>query len=170
MEYKVIRKQYNSDMCFVCGLKNDAGLHTHYYELENQSLLGVFKGIDVHQSYPKRMHGGIISALLDETVGRAIIIFEPDTWGVTAELTIRYLKPVPLHEELKVVGKITNIRSRLFEGEGYVCDSNQNILATCTGKYIKQSVKAIIKDSNFVEEEWIFVEDSIPPMSFDLPK
>lgn len=170
MEYKVIRKQYNSEMCFVCGLQNDAGLHTHFYELENQSLLGVFKGLDVHQSYPKRMHGGIISALLDETVGRAIVIHEPETWGVTAELTIRYLKPVPLHEELRVVGNITNIRSRMFEGEGYLCDTQGNILATCIGKYIKQSVKAIIKDSNFVEEEWIFVEDSIPTLSFHLPK
>lgn len=157
-------------MCFVCGLSNQAGLHTHYYELENQSLLGVFKGLDVHQSYPKRMHGGIISALLDETVGRSIIIHQPDTWGVTAELSIRYLKPVPLDEELKVVGWITHMRSRMFEGEGYVCDSKNEILATCTGKYMRQSVKDIVKDMDFVEEEWIFVADETPPMSFDLPK
>lgn len=170
MEYKVIRKQYNSDMCFVCGLQNNAGLHTHFYELENQSLLGVFKGLEMHQSYPKRMHGGIISALLDETIGRAIVIHQPDTWGVTAELTIRYLKPVPLDEELKVVGWITLNRNRMFEGEGYVCDANNTILATCTGKYMKQSVKAIIEDSNFIEEEWIHVEDVTSPLSFHLPK
>ena len=81
MIYNITKKQNNSDMCFVCGIHNDAGLNIKYYELENKHLIGVFKGHDVHQSYPQRMHGGITSALLDETIGRAVQILNTAIWG-----------------------------------------------------------------------------------------
>lgn len=170
MTYKVVRKQNNSHMCFVCGLANDAGLHTSFYELENKRLLAIFKGHDIHQSYPQRMHGGIVSALLDETIGRAILMDNENLWGVTIDMNIRFHKPVPLDQELKVVGYITNLRSRTFEGEGYLCDENNQILATCKAKYIKQSVDTIVNGEKFVEEQWIYVEDEEPPLSFDLPQ
>ncbi|HOI86100.1 MAG TPA: PaaI family thioesterase [Acholeplasmataceae bacterium] len=140
MIYKVLKKQYNSSMCFVCGMDNEASLRTKYYELENKQILGLFQGGDVHQSYPKRMHGGIITALLDETIGRAVQIDEPNTFGVTVELTVRYLKPVPLDETLYCVGKITDMRKILFYGEGYLCTTTGDILATCHAKYMKQDI------------------------------
>ncbi|MCF7931064.1 MAG: PaaI family thioesterase [Acholeplasmataceae bacterium] len=170
MIYKVIKKQNNSEMCFVCGISNHAGLHTQFYELETNRLLGVFKGQDIHQSYPQRMHGGIIVALLDETIGRSLSIIEPDFWGVTVDLTIKYLKPVPLDQELKAVGWITSNRRLIFEGEGYLCDEHHDILATCQAKYMKQPVETIVKGEQFVEEQWIYVADEQMPLSFDLPK
>ncbi|MBU1141472.1 MAG: PaaI family thioesterase [Firmicutes bacterium] len=165
-----MRKQNNADMCFVCGISNQAGLHTHFYELEHQRLLGLFKGHDIHQSYPLRMHGGIIVALLDETIGRALQIQEPDFWGVTIDLKVSFLKPVPLDQELKAVGWVTNNRRLIFEGEGYICDEKNEILATCTAKYLKQSVDMIVEDQHFMEEQWIYVVDEESPLSFDLPK
>ncbi len=170
MIYRVLKKQNNSEMCFVCGISNLAGLHTSFYELEQGKLLGLFKGQDIHQSYPQRMHGGIIVALLDETIGRALSIEEPEFWGVTVELTIKYLKPVPLDQELKAVGWLTSNRRLLFEGQGYLADEHNDILATCQAKYMKQSVDTIVKDDHFVEEQWIYVADEIMPLSFDLPK
>ena len=43
MIYKVLKKQNNSAMCFVCGIHNNAGLNTTYYEIEGNQLVGVFK-------------------------------------------------------------------------------------------------------------------------------
>lgn len=171
MIYNITKKQNNSDMCFVCGIHNDAGLNIKYYELENKHLIGVFKGHDVHQSYPQRMHGGITSALLDETIGRAVQILNTAIWGVTVELNVKFLKPVPLDQELYVVGHITNLRKRLFEGEGYICDMNKNILAIATGKYFIKHVDQIVDDIDFVREQWIYVEDDEDSSvkSFDLP-
>src|SRR5450756_1503532 len=88
-------------MCLVCGADNPFGLQARFYELEaegatGRELLGVFTLREEHQSYPGRLHGGISSAILDETIGRAITIAHPGTWGVTAELTLRYRKPLPL--------------------------------------------------------------------------
>ena len=170
MIYQVSKKQNNAKMCFVCGIENESGLHTHFYELENGRLLGLFNGQDIHQSYPERMHGGIIVALLDETIGRALEIIEPNSWGVTIEVTTKFIKPVPLDQELKVVGWVTNNRRLIFEGEGYLCDKNNEILATCTGKYIKKSIDNIVDENKFLEEQWIYVEDENSPSSFNLSK
>jgi acyl-coenzyme A thioesterase PaaI-like protein len=68
MKYQVTRKQPNSKMCLVCGLQNQFGLKTEYYELENDELLGIFTPVDEHQSYPGRLHGGISAAILDESM------------------------------------------------------------------------------------------------------
>ena len=116
---KVTGKQPNSKMCLVCGLKNPFGLHTAFYELDNNELLAVFKPREEHQSYPGRSHGGIISTILDEAIGRAIMMHSKgDVWGVTVDLQIRFKKPAPLNEELRVVGRITKDSSRFFEGTG----------------------------------------------------
>lgn len=170
MKYRVIKKQNNSSMCFVCGMDNEASLKTKYYELENKSILGLFEGKELHQSYPKRMHGGIITALLDETVGRAIQIDEPDTFGVTVELIVRYLKPVPLDETLYCVGKITEKKKILFYGEGYISNTQGEILATVSAKYMKQDVRKIVDGDHFMKEQWIYVADDISPESFELPQ
>ena len=40
MKHSVTGKQANSKMCLVCGLKNPFGLHTSFFELDNDT--GVF--------------------------------------------------------------------------------------------------------------------------------
>ncbi len=170
MIYKVIKKQNNSSMCFVCGMDNEASLRTKYYELEHDLILGLFQGNLLHQSYPKRMHGGIITALLDETIGRAIQIQEPETFGVTVELTMKYLKPVPLDETLYCVGQIIEKKRVLFYGQGYICTPQGEILATCQAKYMKKDVTQIVADQPFIEEQWIYVADDVSPEFFELPQ
>ena len=73
-----------------------------------------------HQSYPGRLHGGISSTILDETIGRAILLLQPGAWGVTVEFNVRFRKPVPLDEEVRCVARITRDASRLFEGTGEI--------------------------------------------------
>lgn len=170
MKYHVLKKQYNSSMCFVCGMDNELSLKTKFYELEHKTLLAIFHGEDYHQSYPSRMHGGIISGLLDETIGRAIQIDEPDTFGVTVELEMKYVKPVPLNQTLYAVGKLTEIKRLLFYGEGYICNQAGIILATCKAKYMKQSVKKIVDGDHFIEEQWMYVADEESPAYFELPQ
>lgn len=168
MEYKVIQKQYLAKMCFVCGTHNDAGLKTKYYVLENDRILGIFHGMDIHQSYPNRMHGGIIAALLDEAVGRALQINEPTAWAVTIELTIKYHKPVPLNQTLYVVGWLSS-HGRIFNGEGYIMDLNHHILASCQSKYMRQNAENIVGTVDF-DNDWSPDSDPLEIERIDLPK
>lgn len=141
-------------MCLVCGLGNPYGLKASFYELENNELVSIFKPAEVHQSYPGRLHGGIAAAILDETIGRAIMMqYDEMVWGVTLEFSVRFKKPIPLSQELKVVGRITNETSRLFEGTGEIILSDGEIAATGSGKYMKLPIDKIA-DFDATEQEW----------------
>jgi len=153
MHYHVMAKQENSKMCLVCGLKNPLGLKAFFYELDNRELLGVFRPQEGHQSYPGRLHGGISTAILDETIGRAIRITHPDIWGVSIELTTRFRQPVPLNQELRVVGRITRVRSRTFEGSGEILLEDGTVAVEATGKFIRLTLDQIA-DFDYEEQEW----------------
>lgn len=156
-------------MCLVCGLKNPYGLKASFYELENKELVCIFKPSEVHQSYPGRLHGGITTALLDETIGRAIIMrYEEIMWGVTVEFTTKFKKPIPLNEELRVVGRITSDTGRFFEGTGEILLPNGEVAATGIGKYIKLPLEKIA-DFDATEQEWRVLQSEHDPKTIELP-
>lgn len=153
MKQRVTGKQQNSKMCFLCGLKNPYGLKGEFYELENKELVCVFTPTSEHQSYPGRLHGGITTAVLDETIGRAIMMYsKEEVWGVTVEFTTRFKKPIPLNENLRVVGRITSESNRTFEGTGELLLPNGEVAATGFGRYLRMPLKKI-SDFNPDEQE-----------------
>lgn len=161
MKHKVLKKQNVGRSCIVCGTDNDLGLKTSFYELENGELLAVCNTKDWHQSYPGRVHGGISAALLDETIGRAISINDETIWGVTVSLEIKYKKPVPTDQQIKIVGRITKENRKLFEGSGEIILENGDIAATATGKYMKMPISQIT-DEELEGDEWINTGDELP--------
>lgn len=167
MKQKVVNKQNNSKMCFVCGMSNDLGLKASFYEIENGELVATFTPKEIHQSYPGRLHGGIASTILDEAIGRAMLITDKETWGVTLELNVKFKKPVPYDEELKVICKITKETSRTFEGEGRILLPNGDIAITAEGKYFKMHVSKIT-DADFTKDQWFLVENENDPDSFNI--
>lgn len=151
---RVAKKQPNSRMCLVCGLKNDFGLKASFYELQSGEIVALFTPREEHQSYPGRMHGGMSAALLDETIGRAIMMrYHEAIWGVTLEFNIRYRKPIPLDTQLRVVGRITKEDSRFFEGTGELLLPDGEIAATGAGRYMKMAIDRIA-DFDIAAQEW----------------
>ena len=139
-----MNKQPNSYYCFICGVKNVAGVHVNFYETVGDGdvpeVLARFTGQPQHQGYPGRMHGGVITGILDETIGRAINYEEggaPTTWGVTAELSVRFRKPVPLGVELTARGRITRDIHHLFEGTGEIYLPDGTVAVSAAGKFIR---------------------------------
>ena len=168
MKRKVIRKQPNSKMCLVCGLKNPLGLKAHFYELENKELVGIFEPIEEHQGYPGRLHGGVISAILDETIGRSILInYEEDVWFVTVEFNVRFKKPVPLDEEVKVRARLTKETSRIYEGTGEIILKNGEVAAEGYGKYMKLPIEKIAY-FDYEEQEWRVVSAEKDPEEIEI--
>jgi uncharacterized protein (TIGR00369 family) len=151
---RVTRKQPNSRMCLVCGLKNGAGLHASFYEVDGGELVALFTPREEHQSYPGRLHGGIVTAMLDETVGRAVMgSHEEDFWAVTVEFTTTYRKPVPLNTELRVVGRVVRQDGRVFEGSGELLLPDGGVAATGAGKYLRLPLSRIA-DFDTEAQEW----------------
>ena len=160
MTHKVLAAQNISRMCMVCGKENPSGLHARFYELERGELLGVFEPGEIHQSYPGRLHGGVASAMLDETIGRAMTMVDPEAWGVTVELTIRFRKPVPLDGEVRAIGRITRDTRRIFEGSGEIVLPDGTVAVEVAGKYMKMPIHDIA-DGDF-EAEWFADERERP--------
>lgn len=160
MRHEIRSAQNVSRMCAVCGVENACGLHARFFELDNGELLGTFTPRDEQQGYPGRLHGGIASMLLDETMGRAVSIGDPDAWGVTVELTVRFRAPVPMDAPVRALGRITSDSRRLFEGSGEIVLADGTVAVEAHGKYLKMPIDKIA-DGNF-GEEWFRDERELP--------
>ena len=82
---------------------------------------------------PGRAHGGIVAAAFDDVTGFVIgLLREP---AFTGELTVRYVKPVPVDEPLEIRARLAGReRRKLFiEAEAHHGDE---LVATCKAIYI----------------------------------
>ncbi len=163
MQLAVKGKQPNSKMCFVCGTENGFGLKSRFYELENGDLLARFTPAPEHQGYPGRLHGGIAAAILDETIGRAIMMkYSGTVWGVTVDFSMKLKKPVPLDGEIQVLARITRDRKKIFEGSGEIVLADGSEAITAAGKYLKMEIDTIT-DTDFEQESWEVSYDAQDP-------
>lgn len=139
-----MRKQPNSHHCVICGVRNSASLKVRFYDTIDDEgrpeLLARFTAGTIHQGYPGRLHGGLATGILDETMGRAVNAGdneeEPTTWGVAVELSTRFRLPVPLETELTARGRITRRRRRLFEGSGEIYLPDGSVAVSAEGRFV----------------------------------
>lgn len=107
--------------CFACGRLNDAGLHLDF-EVSRDRAETRFTPQRRHEGYDGTVHGGIVSALLDETMGWAI--FHQGIWGVTARLSVAFRQPIRVGDELRALGEVRRRRSRAIDTRGSVTRAN----------------------------------------------
>lgn len=112
MEEYVSSRQPNSRFCFVCGVKNPAGLHLVFEQTGPGEVSAAYTVPEHFEGYPGVVHGGIIAAMLDEAAGRVYMNEEPPRFLFTARLDIRYRKNVPTLKPLRLVGKVLKNRGR----------------------------------------------------------
>ena len=166
---KVIKMQKNSKDCIICGFDNPLGLKAKFYELEDGSVGTIVKFRNEHQSYPTRTHGGMISALLDELMGRVIWVNEPQTFGVTTTLNITYRKPVPLETPVKARGYLVFESPRGMSAKGQIFDMDNNLLAEGNCKYFKLPFEKVFGENTNMHEELCYLPDiDIKQMDFPI--
>lgn len=96
-------------MCFGCGKNNPIGLHMHF-KVDENGCSSHFTPEPCHQSYDGRMHGGLISTLLDETMGNYPYLYEHRV-AYTARLEVRFRSPVLIGETIEIVTKVTAVKA-----------------------------------------------------------
>lgn len=97
--------------CFACGVCNATGLNLHFDVGEDGVARAVWVPTDSFRSYPDRVHGGVIATLIDSAIVHAL--FARGVAGVTAELSIRYLKSVHPDSPVEVDGWVESVRRHL---------------------------------------------------------
>jgi len=115
-----MNKQPGSLHCFVCGIENPYGLHLKFYTSEPGEVVAEITVPENFQGYPGMVHGGVIAAMLDEVAGRTHMRGDPVRFMVTAQLNIRYRKPVPIGQPLRLLGHAGEIRGRIAKASGEI--------------------------------------------------
>jgi acyl-coenzyme A thioesterase PaaI-like protein len=119
-------KQPNSLKCFVCGLENAAGLHMTFYDQADGSTVSDITVPDRYQGYPGVVHGGILASMLDEVAARSAMQGDANRFMMTARMEIRYRKPVPVGQPLRLLGRLGRRRGRftIVHGEVHLSDGS----------------------------------------------
>ena len=120
--------------CFVCGDKNENGLQAKFY-YDGKEAFTEIEASENLEGYQGIYHGGIVSTVLDEVMIKAILANE--IYAVTAEMTVRFYKPVKTGDKLFFKGRVVRNKGRVYFTEGEVKRTNGDILASATGKYIE---------------------------------
>lgn len=157
---KVVKKQCNSKHCIICGLENPSSVKAPFYEMEDNSVVSLFSFNSQHQSYPGRVHGGMITSMLDELIGRVIWCYEPEALAVTMEINVKFRKPVPYDVPLIGVATLEKNTRRAYTAQAYIKDADGNVLAQGTATYMKLTAGQIT-DADMHEELDVFIPDDV---------
>ena len=118
--------------CFACGRLNPTGLQLDF-DVSTNRASARYIGQQRHQGYDGTLHGGIVTALLDETMGWAI--FHQGVWGVTGRITVTFRRPVPVGETVRVTGEVASRGTRAIETRGEVRDAEGALLAEASATF-----------------------------------
>ena len=152
--------QPNSLHCFVCGLANHNGLQLRFYETGPGEVTADYTVPDHFQGYPGVVHGGIVTAMLDEVTGRAHMHGEQTRFMFTAKLEIRFRKNVPVGEPLRVVGQVEKSKSRMASSTGKIYGPDGDLLAEAKALLINLPEDAI-KDVDLEALGWKVYQDGV---------
>lgn len=117
--------------CFVCGKNNPRGLKLKI-NADNGKTEFVFRARKEYEGWKGIIHGGIVSTLLDEAMVWACTSAGYKT--VTAEINVRFRKPLYVGTTVKVEGRIEDVKKRLIIAYGVVFDDKE-IYAEGRGKF-----------------------------------
>jgi acyl-coenzyme A thioesterase PaaI-like protein len=120
--------------CFGCGPYSTIGLKMRFDDLPDGTVESRLTLAQPYQGWRGVAHGGIVALLLDE--GMAYAAAGRGHLGVTAELTMRFRKPVPLGEPLIVRGGVLWERRGVLGIEAAVSREDGALLASGEGRFV----------------------------------
>ena len=113
MAEKRLQKVAADSTCFVCGMNNPIGLKADFIvDSDTCSSRASVTLTSDFQGWQYVIHGGVLSALLDEACVYACRAKVDQC--VTAELQVRFRKPVPVDATVDVTGRIEDSSRKIW--------------------------------------------------------
>ncbi|HSV74826.1 MAG TPA: PaaI family thioesterase [Chthonomonadales bacterium] len=129
-----MHKLPNSATCFVCGDRNAAGLGVRFLT-DGDRVTVTLVPREPHMGYRGIVHGGVLTALLDETMGWAPTV-RTGRFCMAVELHIEFRRSVPVGVEITVTGWTTDTTKRIWTAEGEIRGADGTLYARGRGRYM----------------------------------
>lgn len=126
----------DDNYCFACGERNPVGMHLAFENLGENGVRAETTLAQQFQGWRGIAHGGIAIALLDEAMAHAAGY--AGHRGVTASMTVRFRKPVPIGEPLVVQGRVAWQRGKVLGLEAFVVDATGGVLVRGEGHFVSK--------------------------------
>lgn len=121
--------------CFVCGPDNPDGMRlTFTLDEERNTFICYFNLGDRYTGPPGHCHGGIIASILDDAMGKVNKLRH--VIALTKEMTVEYLKPVPLHQPLRVESREVSVHGHQHINCAEILNEKNEVLARSKGTFI----------------------------------
>ena len=106
--------------CFGCGPDNPSGLHLHF-DRDGEGRVASTVTLDEDLcGWDGVAHGGIVSLLLDEVTSWCVALCLAERWFVTRALNVRFLRPTPVGQPLRLLARLVEDRGRTMDLVGEV--------------------------------------------------
>jgi uncharacterized protein (TIGR00369 family) len=121
--------------CFACGPDNSGGMHLKFTLDEvRRTFVCRFRLGKRYTGPPGHCHGGIIATILDDAMGKVNKLHH--VIALTKEMTVEYLKPVPLDKPLRVEGREVSVHGHRHINMAEILNENNEVLARSRGTFI----------------------------------
>jgi len=121
--------------CFACGAENPAGLRLRFVPVGKDESQCRFVARSELQGYDGILQGGVVATLLDSVMTN--VLLQRGIAARTAELEIRFRRPVPVAKRITVRGKLEESRgklhvvsSQILRGGKVLADARAKFMAT----------------------------------------
>jgi uncharacterized protein (TIGR00369 family) len=129
--YLRMQKNY----CFGCGTNNPQGMRLKFaYDEDIRRFVCHFRLSKRYTGPPGHAHGGIIATILDEAMGKVNKLRH--VIALTSQITVNYLKPVPLNKPLRVESHEVRVRGRQHINMAEILNPKGEVLARSRGLFI----------------------------------
>jgi len=129
--YVRLQKNY----CFGCGKNNPEGMRLKFtYDEDRDCFVCRFRLGKRYTGPPGHVHGGIIATLLDEAMGKVNKLRH--VVALTSQITVNYLKPVPLNKALRVESRELKVSGRQHVNVAEILNQKGEVLARSKGLFI----------------------------------
>ncbi len=122
-------------VCFGCGQSNPIGLKLRFYLEDHNQVVTEFTPTKWHTGWENVTHGGIICAILDETMGW-MVTNVLKIMSVTKEFKVIFKRPIFIDKQITVKCKVISDDKKVIELLAEVENDKGDICATAEAIYV----------------------------------
>lgn len=121
--------------CVACGTENPRSLHLVFHPDAEGGVRGRFAADRDFVGYDGILHGGVAATLLDAAMTHCL--FHAGVGAVTADLHVRYVRPVPVGIVVELTARVLTARPPLYRVRAEL-HANDRLAVWAEGKFLRK--------------------------------